>query len=55
MSMATKNPKCLGRGFEALLGPKVAEAASLDAQESGRAVGAPGSLHLTKRKCIIRC
>ena len=29
--MVTKKPKGLGRGLEALLGPKVAEAASPDA------------------------
>jgi ParB family transcriptional regulator, chromosome partitioning protein len=34
--MATKKPKGLGRGLEALLGPKVAEAASPDAQETER-------------------
>jgi ParB family chromosome partitioning protein len=34
--MVTKKPKGLGRGLEALLGPKVAEAASPEAQETGR-------------------
>jgi ParB family chromosome partitioning protein len=34
--MVTKKPKGLGRGLEALLGPKVAEAASPDAQENER-------------------
>jgi len=34
--MVTKKPKGLGRGPEALLGPKVAEAASPEAQETGR-------------------
>jgi len=46
--MATKKPKGLGRGLEALLGPKVAEAASPDAQENGRANAAPSSLPLTE-------
>ncbi|WP_310564122.1 ParB/RepB/Spo0J family partition protein [Hydrogenophaga sp.] len=46
--MATKKPKGLGRGLEALLGPKVAEAASPDAQEAGRAAGAPSTLPLTE-------
>jgi ParB family transcriptional regulator, chromosome partitioning protein len=46
--MATKKPKGLGRGLEALLGPKVAEAASPDAQESGRAARQPSSLALTE-------
>ncbi len=45
--MVTKKPKGLGRGLEALLGPKVAEAASPDAQESSRTAGAPSSLPLT--------
>ncbi len=34
--MVTKKPKGLGRGLEALLGPKVAEAASPDAQDNAR-------------------
>jgi ParB family chromosome partitioning protein len=34
--MVTKKPKGLGRGLEALLGPKVAEATSPDAQEMER-------------------
>ncbi len=46
--MATKKPKGLGRGLEALLGPKVAEAASPDAQETSRAAGAPSTLPLTE-------
>jgi ParB family transcriptional regulator, chromosome partitioning protein len=46
--MVTKKPKGLGRGLEALLGPKVAEAASPDAQESGRAARQPTSLALTE-------
>lgn len=46
--MATKKPKGLGRGLEALLGPKVAEAASPDAQENGRASALPNSLLLTE-------
>ena len=46
--MASKKPKGLGRGLEALLGPKVAEAASPEAQEIGRANAAPSSLPLTE-------
>ena len=46
--MATKKPKGLGRGLEALLGPKVTEAASPDAQATGRASAAPSSLALTE-------
>ncbi|WP_291014385.1 ParB/RepB/Spo0J family partition protein [Hydrogenophaga sp.] len=46
--MVTKKPKGLGRGLEALLGPKVAEAASPDAQEAGRAAQSPASLPLTE-------
>jgi len=46
--MVTKKPKGLGRGLEALLGPKVAEAASPEAQESGRSAGSPSSLPLTE-------
>jgi ParB family chromosome partitioning protein len=46
--MVTKKPKGLGRGLEALLGPKVAEAASPDAQETSRAAGTPSSLPLTE-------
>ena len=46
--MATKKLKGLGRGLEALLGPKVAEAASPDAQETGRAAQLPSSLPLTE-------
>ena len=46
--MATKKPKGLGRGLEALLGPKVAEATSPDAQENSRASAAPNSLLLTE-------
>ena len=56
--MVTKKPKGLGRGLEALLGPKVAEAASPDAQDNedyqtvfasqSGAVAAPtASLHFT--------
>jgi ParB family transcriptional regulator, chromosome partitioning protein len=45
--MATKKPKGLGRGLEALLGPKVAEAASPDAQEAVRNQ-TPSSLPLTE-------
>jgi ParB family chromosome partitioning protein len=46
--MVTKKPKGLGRGLEALLGPKVAEAASPDAQETSRAAGTPSSLPLNE-------
>ena len=45
--MVTKKPKGLGRGLEALLGPKVAEAASPDAQENERNA-TPSSLPLTE-------
>ena len=45
--MVTKKPKGLGRGLEALLGPKVAEAASPDAQENERNQ-TPSSLPLTE-------
>ncbi|MDP2262390.1 MAG: ParB/RepB/Spo0J family partition protein [Hydrogenophaga sp.] len=45
--MATKKPKGLGRGLEALLGPKVAEAASPDAQEIERNQ-TPSSLPLSE-------
>ena len=46
--MATKKPKGLGRGLEALLGPKVAEAASPETQENGRTARQPASLPLTE-------
>ena len=46
--MASKKPKGLGRGLEALLGPKVAETVSPDAQENGRVKAAPSSLALTE-------
>lgn len=46
--MATKKPKGLGRGLEALLGPKVVDAASPDAQETGRAAQLPSSLPVTE-------
>ncbi|HEY9094959.1 MAG TPA: ParB/RepB/Spo0J family partition protein [Hydrogenophaga sp.] len=46
--MATKKPKGLGRGLEALLGPKVVDASSPDAQETGRAAQLPSSLPLTE-------
>ena len=46
--MATKKPKGLGRGLEALLGPKVVDAASPDAQETGRAAQLPSSLPLSE-------
>ena len=45
--MATKKPKGLGRGLEALLGPKVVDAASPDAQETGRTAQLPSSLPVT--------
>lgn len=45
--MVTKKPKGLGRGLEALLGPKVAEAASPEAQETERNQ-TPNSLSLTE-------
>ncbi|ADX43994.1 ParB/RepB/Spo0J family partition protein [Paracidovorax avenae] len=45
--MATKKPKGLGRGLEALLGPKVAEAApGAEASASAAAPGAPSTLPL---------
>ena len=46
--MATKKPKGLGRGLEALLGPKVVDAASPDAQETGRAAQLPSTLPVTE-------
>ncbi len=46
--MVTKKPKGLGRGLEALLGPKVVDAASPDAQETGRAAQLPSSLPVTE-------
>jgi ParB family chromosome partitioning protein len=45
--MVTKKPKGLGRGLEALLGPKVVDASSPDAQETGRAAQRPSALPLT--------
>ncbi|MFN3495017.1 MAG: ParB/RepB/Spo0J family partition protein [Hydrogenophaga sp.] len=45
--MVTKKPKGLGRGLEALLGPKVAEAASPEAQDSARNP-TPSTLPLTE-------
>ena len=45
--MVTKKPKGLGRGLEALLGPKVAEAASPDAQDNARNA-TPSTLPLTE-------
>ena len=41
--MATKKPKGLGRGLEALLGPKVADGASLDDTHAGDATPVPPS------------
>ncbi|WP_210542944.1 ParB/RepB/Spo0J family partition protein [Rhodoferax sp. PAMC 29310] len=46
--MVTKKPKGLGRGLEALLGPRVADGASLDDTHSGEATPAlPSTLMLT--------
>ncbi len=46
--MVTKKPKGLGRGLEALLGPKVNETASFDAANGGtESPGLPASLLLT--------
>ncbi|NMM14466.1 MAG: ParB/RepB/Spo0J family partition protein [Rhodoferax sp.] len=46
--MATKKPKGLGRGLEALFGPKVNETASFDSSEGNPASpGLPASLQLT--------
>ncbi|MEI8168376.1 MAG: ParB/RepB/Spo0J family partition protein [Rhodoferax sp.] len=46
--MATKKPKGLGRGLEALLGPNVNEAASFDSSEGNpTSPGLPASLLLT--------
>jgi ParB family chromosome partitioning protein len=44
--MVTKKPKGLGRGLEALLGPKVAEGAAASADNSGSTAGLPASLLL---------
>ena len=44
--MVTKKPKGLGRGLEALLGPKVAEGTGTAADNSGSTAGIPMSLHL---------
>jgi len=44
MKMVTKKPKGLGRGLEALLGPKVAQATSPEAQDNQ---GLPSQLPLT--------
>src|SRR5215203_1207919 len=44
--MVTKKPKGLGRGLEALLGPKVAEAGDAAADASGSNPGLPASLML---------
>lgn len=47
--MVTKKPKGLGRGLEALLGPKVADGASLDDTNSGESTPTlPSSLMLTE-------
>jgi ParB family transcriptional regulator, chromosome partitioning protein len=46
--MATKKPKGRGRGLEALLGPKVVDAASPDAQETGRTAQLPSTLPVTE-------
>jgi ParB family chromosome partitioning protein len=47
--MVTKKPKGLGRGLEALLGPKVSDSVSPDAAavDSGASPGQPASLHLS--------
>jgi ParB family chromosome partitioning protein len=45
--MVTKKPKGLGRGLEALLGPKVAENADGSIDTSGSNAGLPASLMLT--------
>jgi ParB family transcriptional regulator, chromosome partitioning protein len=46
--MVTKKPKGLGRGLEALLGPKVEEgAAATEAATSGSSAGQPASLRLS--------
>jgi ParB family chromosome partitioning protein len=48
--MVTKKPKGLGRGLEALLGPKVSDSLSPDAAaaaEGAASPGQPASLHLT--------
>src|SRR5450830_1748397 len=46
--MVTKKPKGLGRGLDALLGPKVTESAALDGSVSGAGnAGLPTTLLLT--------
>ncbi|MEL0583196.1 hypothetical protein AAC614_11535, partial [Neisseria gonorrhoeae] len=46
--MVTKKPKGLGRGLEALLGPKVSEAGDTDkGNSSATSPGQPASLLLT--------
>jgi ParB family chromosome partitioning protein len=45
--MVTKKPKGLGRGLEALLGPKVSETASADNETALTSPGLPASLRLT--------
>ena len=44
--MATKKLKGLGRGLEALLGPKVSENAADDSATSSASPGLPASLRL---------
>lgn len=44
--MVTKKPKGLGRGLEALLGPKVPDTAPDETSGSGRTPGTPASLRL---------
>jgi ParB family chromosome partitioning protein len=44
--MATKKPKGLGRGLEALLGPKVEEGGNNSGEAAGSTPGLPASLHL---------
>ena len=45
--MVTKKPKGLGRGLEALLGPKVSESQSADNETAMTSPGLPASLRLT--------
>ncbi len=45
--MVTKKPKGLGRGLEALLGPKVSESSSADNETALTSPGLPASLRLT--------
>ena len=45
--MVTKKPKGLGRGLEALLGPKVSETTSQDNDTALTSPGLPASLRLS--------